>query len=950
MTLTKHLTFRGILVAALAALAWGCSDPAEAPAPTPDAPVEDEVAFVCPAPAMVTDGSCCPAGQVFEHATDACQPVGPPSCADFILTSPQDCIPRWCEVWRDTAGAACQPPADGCSPTPAPCVVDDPSSCAAGWWRPLPGQACIPAGLTGDATVTGADLPGLTAPVGVPPLVPLPALPDTRFCRGPNGKDTTLCDVDGAVDGGCGAGQMPDPSAASGCIAVGVPWLCPPGFEVDGDAKVPPGEHAPCRPAASACPVDLFGGVQEGPGVIYVHAAAPDGGDGSRAKPLRSIKQALNKAVSGGTIAVADGVYKEALVVTKLVALRGRCAATVRLQSPSALIGVQVDGKAAGARVLIRGMTIAGARYGLVVLDGLAARAESVWIDGSLRLGAMVSGPLTDLELVDVVIANTVDGGFGRGFGVGLSKGGSVIHKRVRLHRNRHAGLLLEGVGSRVTATELRIDDTRAGSTGLLGMGILLQNGANLQARSVRLSGNRLAGMAAQGGGAVGSIAGLVVDGTRPQDLRNQRGVGLMIQSGGGVALQGARLSANLAAGAALIFKGSSLLAHGLLVDGTDVDASTGDAGPGVSVQAGANATLVGVRLSGNRTAGLYAAGLGTEVEARDLLADGNLMPDNGGGGTGVSSADGARLVLDTARLSGNRVYGASAQVSSVLTITNALVDGTLPRTSDQLLGYGVVAQGGSSLTITGSRITAAHAFGLLASNDGTTMTARGLLIDGTLPRASDGGWGAGTMAQHGATLTLLGSRATGNRLAGIASMATKGTSFRATGVLVDRTRRELITDMFGDGAMLLGAGDKIELAHSLFAGNIAAAIAFSSGAGGTVRGCVMRDTQASQYDPTPDVADGLVVELADGLVAHNSALINVHDSLFTNQARAGLLLVNVLKATVHNTMTTQSHYGMVTQQVGELDTKGLGFFGNTLNQASDKGLQVAPPPKITDF
>ena len=47
--------------------------------------------------------------------------------------------------------------------------------------------------------------------------------------------------------------------------------------------------------------------------VIYVNAAAPEGGDGSAASPYRAIQEGIDRASAGTQVLVADGVYREAL-------------------------------------------------------------------------------------------------------------------------------------------------------------------------------------------------------------------------------------------------------------------------------------------------------------------------------------------------------------------------------------------------------------------------------------------------------------------------------------------------------------------------------------------------------------------------------------------------------------------------------------------------------------
>ena len=75
----------------------------------------------------------------------------------------------------------------------------------------------------------------------------------------------------------------------------------------------------------------------------HVHAAAPDGGDGSRERPFKSIKAAFNACSAGATIYVWKGTYMQpeppyflitAIVVNKTVSLIGNGTENTTIQVP----------------------------------------------------------------------------------------------------------------------------------------------------------------------------------------------------------------------------------------------------------------------------------------------------------------------------------------------------------------------------------------------------------------------------------------------------------------------------------------------------------------------------------------------------------------------------------------------------------------------------------------
>ena len=258
----------------------------------------------------------------------------------------------------------------------------------------------------------------------------------------------------------CPAGHIYD-FAGDRCVAVGPPECA--------------ATMAACRPDPAACPADPFGGIPTKQGTLFVDASAPAGGDGSRPKPLRTIGAAIAKATVGATIAVAKGVYPEPVVIPFALNLRGRCAALVVIKPPLDNLGVRVEGAATSARVVVSGVTIADTRIGISAPSALPSRFERVWVHDADLVGAYVRTAGGDVELVDVVIADTAGSKFNTGAGVLVTSGAKASLERVRLHRNTVTGVAAENVGSMITLRHVRVDDTRPGAPiGRFGFGLKL--------------------------------------------------------------------------------------------------------------------------------------------------------------------------------------------------------------------------------------------------------------------------------------------------------------------------------------------------------------------------------------------------------------------------------------------------------------------------------------------
>lgn len=923
----------------------GCSNPADDPDQGQAAQDAGPGSSTCPWMRVQPSGQCCPKGQFYGFAADGCVPVGPPECAETVLATPETCVPRWCEVWRLAAGNACEPPQTGCEAVATTCAAGQefgPTSCPAGQWRPTPSGACIPAGLIAEAALPEPSSPAM-APPAAPTTAPLPPLADTRFCRDEKAGVTALCR---ATEGPCAAGQMPDPDAPEGCIAVGVPWICPDGFEVDAKAPVVEGALPPCVPSLAACPEDPFGGLQDGPTHLFVAAKAPAGGDGSRAKPFSSIGAAVAVAAEGSTIAVGAGTYKESVVLTKPMTLQGRCAAMVEVQPAQDQQALQLFGGSSAAKVRVRGLTARGGRLTVGVGKGANVEIEHLWVVDGAVLGLHATGKLTQALVSRSVVADTVPHGLNGGMGVGANGGAHLTLQEVRVHRNAGAGLVAEEAGTRITGSAVRCDDTRPDATKSHGIGALTQSGAVIALRSARLHGNRLAGVAAQLAGAHAQLVATLIDGTRAQEKDGTRGVGVLVQSGASAQLVGVRISDNQTAGVLVTLAGAKLEATALIVDGTRPQPVDGVNGVGVAAQVGASLTLRDVRLSDNRQAGLDVSGAGTLVQASRVLVA-STLPSDDNPASGVNVTTGARLALQGARVSGSVGYGLSVvSAASVIEATDVLIDQTEGRALDGRLGYGAVAAIGGHLRLTGVRISRSAAAGLVVS-DGARVTARGLLVDRGRGRLLDGYWGVGAVLQKSGEIDLQGSRLWKNRMAGVIA---RGSSKAAlVGVRIDQTEKEAISGHLGVGALFVQEGQAVALRSCLLLANHSAAVGFNR-AGGVVDGCVGADTAGADYPELGE--DGKFLEtkvtLADGLYADRSASVEIRRSVFARQARAGLLLAHCAKAEVRQSIASGGLYGIVTLGAGDMDTQDNALLSNGQNRVGGELMTLPPAPDLS--
>lgn len=164
----------------------------------------------------------------------------------------------------------------------------------------------------------------------------------------------------------CAPGDDPaDPRCLPGGVrtAALTPWSCPAGWRSDRDQGCVPTLREDCPAGTGALPdgtctdtarcaegtfPDVPAGVEPAR-VLWVDAAAPEGGDGSRARPLRDLSEAFRRVQDQGAILLAAGRYPVFAEPRRVITVRGVCASRVTLvplavpPAPSLLHARDVD-------------------------------------------------------------------------------------------------------------------------------------------------------------------------------------------------------------------------------------------------------------------------------------------------------------------------------------------------------------------------------------------------------------------------------------------------------------------------------------------------------------------------------------------------------------------------------------------------------------------------------
>lgn len=203
---------------------------------------------------------------------------------------------------------------------------------------------------------------------------------------------------------------------------------------------------------------------QAPPRVQWVDAQAAQGGDGSRARPLRSIRRALDRAPTGGHVLVAAGVYSQEAPVDYRALLIERSGVQLRAYGPG--------------RVVVRPAN-EEQRYGLII-GGNRVTVTGLHLDGFVRAGVSLAAPtrapIEQIVLMDLDIDFPPTGGEGVGIGcpadhraLGVPASRGLLVRNVNI---RQPAILGIDCGSgpcrdwRIENTHVEMSSLRAGHSG----------------------------------------------------------------------------------------------------------------------------------------------------------------------------------------------------------------------------------------------------------------------------------------------------------------------------------------------------------------------------------------------------------------------------------------------------------------------------------------------------
>ena len=621
------------------------------------------------------------------------------------------------------------------------------------------------------------------APV-VPPVEMPPPVPERACAEG------FALDADGACLSApapetCPGGTRPRVGSTT-CEPVGWKSACPPGTTRDasGFGCTSPAPPAPAPPAPATCtgatreaygqaacvPIGDCTAAFPPAGAIVVDASFADGE--LDATHFRTLESAVAAAGAAATIAVAAGVYDEAITVQKPLTLIGRCAASVEVRSPAGSTKAGIDVRAKG--VTVRGMTLTGHVDGVSVSSSGDATVESVVVRDARFAGLYVEGG--HLAVKGTKVENTVPradrrGGFDLAVGVGAraSVEDSTLSGGVQ-------GVLAGGAGTKLLMTHVVI-------TGQAPSAMSTARPAGVAAvgeSHVSISRSVIRDLVADGGAVVEDEATIEIDETIVRNVHiagsSARGYGLTSTYAGHMVVRSSLLEAIeglavLAAdeGSSLQLVDTTVLGPGTTKPPSGALASEGRGG-GVVVKKKAKASLDGVAVVGT-----WGYGLGSDTGG--MLELKRSLVDNPRGLLGVAPSKSNAFGLS--------VSGASATVSDV-TITRCSAAGITVGKKGRITGErvfvrdvleGEVISSGAGLAVgeagevdlDASVIDRATAAGVLITRGGNSVVrlARSSVRH---TRQTPEGYGHGVTVRLEARVVLTGTSVVDNPGIGIAA------------------------------------------------------------------------------------------------------------------------------------------------------------------------------------
>ncbi len=514
-----------------------------------------------------------------------------------------------------------------------------------------------------------------------------------------------------------------------------------------------PGDEG-CTPIVGACSAERFPTIAASETALYVDPDATSGGDGTRARPFARLAEAIAMARRGTIIALSKGEHEAGVELPAGVTLRGACEETVVTAPP--------------------GDTFES------VLGALAdARVERLRIARSDRVGVLVQGARSEIELDHVLIEETLDAGMvaassativarnvvvrrvrasveesGQGL-VGI--GGYLELDRVVVADNPASGILARGPTGMVTAHHTRFVDQ--GST-------KYHIALRVQEIPLRITASSIEGGA---GAAIRVTDATMLDLDAVTIARSHRGV--LVELGAQAMLRRLSTDGVLEAAVLVMDEGSNLTLEDAVIAGTRIDPSGQLRSIALVAQQSGHLEARRVLIDDCEEEPVFITHGATatieDLVVRDVLESGTLA-------AGIQVQYDAQLELRRALL--QRVHHIAINVggNATLNATDLVIEDTQPESEGGTLGRAMNAFEGAIVDIERARFERNRESTVYASGEGTQLALRETSLLGSEPRqcaattCMDDSGGFGVVSTGNASIELSAFALRGAALCGV--------------------------------------------------------------------------------------------------------------------------------------------------------------------------------------
>jgi len=586
---------------------------------------------------------------------------------------------------------------------------------------------------------------------------------------------------------------------------------------------------------------------------------------------------------------------------------------------------------------------------GIHVTEGAHFTSAYSLLEGNTLLGAGVFGMGSVASLKRTVVRDTKSDAAGEeesGGGVQAFGGATLEMEDCLIERNHKAGITAFGpsypIPTVVKIAKTVVRDCQSIGTGELGLGMLVLGGSQVEFKNSVLEGNAAVGVMVAESNTHATFDGAVIRNTA-QDMNGEVGHGLQVTEQAALTITNSLIEGNAESGFFVSDYLTEVLVDGCIIRDSGLEA-TADFGYGAQAVHGAKLVVTGSLVTANRMAGLAAGGLGTVLHVNGCVISGTRSGNNGESGTGVYAGTGSTVVLSDNLIARNADFGIAAEDSG----TEISVDRCLVRETGQdeetARGYGIWVSHESNCTVDQSLIDRNRGIGLVAGLPGTRVAVGRSVIRDTQPDIVTGlGWGV--QAQQGAIVTVSGSLIDRNVGVGLGAVL-PGTGLTLRGCIVRATDPTAL-DEHGYGVLVFDNA-LAYVQDCLLLQNATVGLSVSGeGTEATVlRSAVLETREGGAVVELPDGGAESQV-FGDGLLAED-ARMNIFSVIVKNNTRCGIYFLNSEGTVSDSFVTGNSSYGLAMEKCEEQVAHEEGnnaIFGNAFGLPPAQAVDITNTP-----